>query len=159
MDLSLAKDEPISDDGSASEMTYLRKGKKLLRKRQPEEGVRIWERNSPADTKVTEEGGGGDVPGARAEIPLQSMVKAIMRLTVPLQPMEVHNGVNIHLQPLEDPIPEQVSVLLSTYEPFIIICPPVQAGKRNDRVAWCVPGIQPRSAHQNEDAPFPCLAG
>lgn len=56
-------------------------------------------------------------------------------------------------------MPEQVSVLLSTYEPFIIIFPSVQVGKGNDRVAWWVPGIKPRSAHQNEDAPFPWLAG
>ena len=36
-------------------------------------------------------------------IPLKTMV----RQAVPLQPMEVHGGADIHLQPLEDPTPEQ----------------------------------------------------
>ena len=33
-------------------------------------GVRKCERNNCADTKVSEEGGGGGAPGARAEIPM-----------------------------------------------------------------------------------------
>ena len=37
----LAKAEPISDGGSASGITYLRRGKKLHNKLQPERGVRI----------------------------------------------------------------------------------------------------------------------
>ena len=70
--------------------------------------MRICESNSSADTKVREEGGGGGAPGARAEIPLQPMVKTMVRQAVPLQPMEVHSGADIHLQPMEDPTPEQV---------------------------------------------------
>ncbi|GAB0186021.1 zinc finger and BTB domain-containing protein 5 [Grus japonensis] len=54
-----------------------------------ERGVRICERNNYADTKASEEGGGGDAPGA-------------------LQPVEVHGGADMHLQPMEDPMPEQV---------------------------------------------------
>ena len=65
-------------------------------------------RNHSADTKVKEEGGGGGAPGARAEIPLQPMLKTMVRQAVPLQPMEVHGGADIHLQPVEDPTPEQV---------------------------------------------------
>ena len=61
---------------------------------QPEKGLRRCESNNSADTKVREEGGGGGAPGARAEIPLQ--------------PMEVNGGADIHLQPVEDPTPEQV---------------------------------------------------
>ncbi|KAK4810953.1 hypothetical protein QYF61_013361 [Mycteria americana] len=72
-----------------------------------ERGVRICERNNSADTKVNEEGGGGGAPGAGAEIPLQPMVKTMVRQVVPLQPMEVHGGADIHLQPVEDPMPEQ----------------------------------------------------
>jgi len=56
--------------------------------------MRIRERNNSADTKVSEEGGGGGVPGTRAEIPLQ--------------PVVVHSGADIHLQPMEDPMLEQV---------------------------------------------------
>ena len=73
-----------------------------------ERGVRIRERNNSADTKVSEEGGGGGAPGAGAEIPLQPMVKTMVRQAVPLQPMQVHSGADIHLQPVEDPTPEQV---------------------------------------------------
>ncbi|KAK4824233.1 hypothetical protein QYF61_012207 [Mycteria americana] len=73
------------------------------------------------DTKISEEGGGGGAPGAGAEIPLRPLVKAMVRQAVPLQPMEVHGGAEIHLQPMEvhagadihpqpveDPTPEQV---------------------------------------------------
>ena len=75
---------------------------------QRERGVRRCERNNSADTKVSEEGGGGGAPGAGAEIPLQPVVKTMVRQAVPLQPMEVHGGADIHLQPVEDPTPEQV---------------------------------------------------
>ena len=65
-------------------------------------------RNSSADTKVSEEGGGGGAPGARAEIPLQPVVKTMVRQAVPLQAMEVNDGADVHLQPMEDPTLEQV---------------------------------------------------
>ena len=70
--------------------------------------MRICERNNSADTKVSEEGGGGGAPGTGAEIPLQPVGKTMVRQAVPLQPMEVHSGADIHLQPVEDPMPEQV---------------------------------------------------
>ncbi|GAB0185696.1 AN1-type zinc finger protein 5-like [Grus japonensis] len=57
---------------------------------------------------VREEGGEGGAPGAGAEIPLQPMEKTKVRQAVPLQPMQVHGGADIHLQPVEDPKPEQV---------------------------------------------------
>ena len=41
------------------------------------------------------------------EIPLQPVVKTMVRQAVPLQPMDVHGGADIHLQPVEDPTPEQ----------------------------------------------------
>ena len=64
-------------------------------------------RNNSADTKVSEEGGGGAAPGARAEIPLQPVGKTMVRQAVPRQPMDVHGGADIHLQPVEDPTLEQ----------------------------------------------------
>jgi len=61
--------------------------------------VRRCERNNSADTEVSEEGGGGDT---RAEsLPLQLVMKTMVRQAVPLQPMEVHGGADIHLQPVE----------------------------------------------------------
>ncbi|GAB0204015.1 AN1-type zinc finger protein 5-like [Grus japonensis] len=63
---------------------------------------------SDGDTKVSEEGGGGGVPGAGAEIPLQPVEKTMVRQAVPMQPMEVDGGADIHLQPVEDPMSEQV---------------------------------------------------
>ncbi|GAB0180080.1 epimerase family protein SDR39U1 [Grus japonensis] len=104
----LAKAEPISDSGSASGITELRRGENNQEQLPPERGVRIHERNNSADTQVTEEGGGGGAPGTRADIPLQPMEKTMVRQAVPLQPMEVHGGADIHLQPMEDPTSEQV---------------------------------------------------
>ncbi|GAB0183117.1 hypothetical protein GRJ2_000777000 [Grus japonensis] len=107
----LAKAEPISDSGSASGITELRvkQTNTWQQQLQPERGVRRCERNNSADTKVSAEGGGGGAPGARAEIPLQQPVeKTMVRQAVPLQPMEVNGGADIHLQPMEDPTPEQV---------------------------------------------------
>ena len=94
--------------------------------------MRRCERNNSADTQVSEEGGGGGAPGAGAEIPLQPVVKTMVRQAVPLQPMEVHGGADIHLQPLEDPTPEQVagpgggrdSVGKPTLEQFMEDCSP-----------------------------------
>jgi len=74
---------------------------------QPKTGVRLCERNNSADTKVTEEGGGGGAPGTGAEIPLHPVEKTMARQAVPMQPMEVHGGAGIHLQPVEAPMLEQ----------------------------------------------------
>ncbi|GAB0181647.1 junction-mediating and -regulatory protein-like [Grus japonensis] len=95
MDPLLAKAEPISDDGSASGIMYLRRGKKHQEQFQPERGVRRCERNSPADTKISAEGGAGGAPGARAEIPLQPLEKTMVRQVVPLQPTEDDGGAEI----------------------------------------------------------------
>jgi len=68
-----------------------------------ERGVRRCERNNSSDTKVSEEGGvGRRFRNVGAEsLPLQLMMKTMVRQAVPLQPMEVHNGADIHLQPIE----------------------------------------------------------
>ncbi|GAB0209697.1 potassium/sodium hyperpolarization-activated cyclic nucleotide-gated channel 1 [Grus japonensis] len=50
--------------------------------------MRICERNNSAGTKVSEEGGIGGAPGARAEIPLQPVEKTIVKQAVALQPVE-----------------------------------------------------------------------
>jgi len=70
-------------------------------------GVRICERNNSADTKVSEEEGGGCAPGTGAEVPLQPVEKMMVGQAVHLQPMEVHSGADLHLQPMEDPTLEQ----------------------------------------------------
>ena len=61
-----------------------------------ERGVRKCERNNSAGTRVSEEGGGGGAPGARAEIPLQPVVQTMVMQVVSLRPMEDHGGVAIH---------------------------------------------------------------
>ncbi|GAB0187950.1 epimerase family protein SDR39U1 [Grus japonensis] len=107
MDPLMAKAEPISDGGSTSGITELRRGEKKQEELQPERGVRRCDRNNSAGTKVSAEGGAGGTPGTGAEIP---MVKTMVRQAAPLQPMEVHGGTeaDTHLQPMEDPTPEQV---------------------------------------------------
>ncbi|GAB0175773.1 acid sphingomyelinase-like phosphodiesterase 3b [Grus japonensis] len=87
MDPLLAKAEPISNGDSASGIRVEKGKKSTAGEQQPERGVRC-ERNNSADTKVSAEGGGGDAPGTRAEIPLQPVVKTMVRQAVPLQPME-----------------------------------------------------------------------
>ncbi|GAB0209899.1 hypothetical protein GRJ2_003455600 [Grus japonensis] len=61
---------------------------------------------SNSDTKVSEEVEGGGAPGARAEIPLQPVVKTVVKTmvkqAVPLQPMEDDGEQRFHLQPVED---------------------------------------------------------
>ncbi|KAK4818992.1 hypothetical protein QYF61_022823 [Mycteria americana] len=73
--------------------TYLGKGK------MPHSGERSEERsvrNSPASTKISEEGGGGGAPGTAAEIPLQPVMKTMVRHVVPLQSMEDHIRAGIY---------------------------------------------------------------
>jgi len=71
--------------------------------------VRLRERNNSAETKVSEEGGGGGAPGTGADIfPLQPVTKTMVRQAVALQSMEVHGGADIHLQSMEDPMLEQM---------------------------------------------------
>jgi len=64
--------------------------------------VRQCERNNSADTKVSEEGAGGGARDAGGkDLPLQVMMKTMVRQVVPLQPMEVHGGADLHLQTVE----------------------------------------------------------
>jgi len=83
--------------------------------------VRICERNNSADTKVSE-GGGGGAPSTRSEVPLQPVEQTMVRQAVPLQPMEVHGGADIHLQLMEDPTPEQVDVPEGGSDPVGSLC-------------------------------------
>jgi len=80
----MAKAKPIINSGSTSVITYSR-----------------WMKKTCTTAAVGEEGGGGGAPGAGAEIHLQPVVKTMVRQAVPLQPMEVHSGADIHLQPVE----------------------------------------------------------
>jgi len=89
---------------------------------QLERGVRTCEKNDSADTKVSEEVGGGDAPGAGAEIALHPMEKTMVRQADPLQPMEVHSAADTHLQPREDPTPEQVDVPKGGCDPVGSLC-------------------------------------
>ena len=52
--------------------------------------------------------GGAQAGAVREE--LQPVVKTLVRQAVPLQPTEVNGGADTHLQPVEDPMPEQVGV-------------------------------------------------
>ncbi|GAB0185878.1 AN1-type zinc finger protein 5-like [Grus japonensis] len=50
------------------------------------------------------------------------MEKTMVRQAVPLQPMEVHGGADIHLQPMEDPTPEQVDAPEGGCDPVGSLC-------------------------------------
>ncbi|KAK4810932.1 hypothetical protein QYF61_013340 [Mycteria americana] len=102
-DPPLAKAETISDGGSTSVITYLRRGKKLLCNSSRKRGLRTCERNNSADTKVSEEGRRGGAPGTGAEIPLQSVVKTMVKQVVPLQATKDHGGTDIHPAALGGP--------------------------------------------------------
>ncbi|PKU43597.1 hypothetical protein llap_6094 [Limosa lapponica baueri] len=96
-------------------------------------GVRICERNDifTADTKVSEEGGGGGAPGTGAETSLQPVVRTMVRQAIPLQSTEVHGGADTHLQPMENPISEQLrresdeTALVGTWCPARVNPPPL----------------------------------
>ncbi|TRZ18831.1 hypothetical protein HGM15179_008255 [Zosterops borbonicus] len=90
MDPPPVKAELISDGGKTSGITPLRRGKLLCHSSQ-EGGVKqLCER----DTRMSKGDGEGGAAGAGTE--------------TPLQPMDIHGGPDIHLQPLEDPSVEQV---------------------------------------------------
>ncbi|KAK4815981.1 hypothetical protein QYF61_010849 [Mycteria americana] len=99
----------LGSDRGALTVEDLHSGGENTAQLQPERGDRLCERNNSADTKVSEGGGGGGAPGARAEIPLQHVVKTVVMHLVPLQPIEVH-GADIYLRPMEGPTPERVGV-------------------------------------------------
>jgi len=109
MGLPLAKAKPISDSGSASEITYLRRGKK------PTQNLHksSWKSENMREQQLCRPQGqcrsrGGGAPGAGAEVPLQPMEQTMVRQAVTLQSMEVHGGADLYLQPMKDPMPEQV---------------------------------------------------
>ena len=79
--------------------------------------MRICERNNSANTKVSEEGGEEVLQEPEQRFALQPMEKPIVRQAVPLQPLEVHGGADIHLQPVEDPTLEQVEAPEGGYDP------------------------------------------
>jgi len=54
-------------------------------------------------------------------MPLKLMEKTMVRQAVLLQPMKVHGGADIHLQPLEDPTLEQVDVPEESCDPTEIL--------------------------------------
>jgi len=60
--------------------------------------VRLCQRNNSADS---EEGGEGGASGTGSEILLQPVVKTMVRQAVPLQPMGIHSGADLHLQPMQ----------------------------------------------------------
>lgn len=59
--------------------------------------MRTCEKTNYADIKVIEEGGEGDAPGTTAKIPLQPVVKVMVKQAVPLQSMMIHGDAEIHL--------------------------------------------------------------
>ncbi|GAB0202559.1 junction-mediating and -regulatory protein-like [Grus japonensis] len=89
MDPLLAKAEPISDSGSASGLTELKREKKK-KEQQLLQLEREDVRNNSADTQVS---AGGGAPGAGAEIPVQPVVKTMVKQAVPLQPWRKDDGV------------------------------------------------------------------
>lgn len=56
--------------------------------------MRIYERINTGDTKVDKEEGGGSVPSTQAEIPLQPVVKTMVRQLCLSSPRRVHGGAN-----------------------------------------------------------------
>lgn len=108
IDLLLAKAEPIKD-GSTFGVTDLTRGKKLSWKRSLDRGMRTCKGNSPANSKDGKEEGRRDSPDAGVEIPLQPILQTTVQQVFSLKPMEDHEDVEIHMQPMENPMVYQVS--------------------------------------------------
>lgn len=108
MDPPMDKAKLISNCASMLVISYLRRGKNT--QLQMKRVVKICERNNSIETKVKEEGGEGDAPGARAEIILQFKENTMVMNIVPLQPMEDHLEQISTLHPVEDSKPEQEDV-------------------------------------------------
>ncbi|OPJ68498.1 hypothetical protein AV530_006126 [Patagioenas fasciata monilis] len=113
MDPPLGKDQPISD-------IFEQKEKKTIHL-QLERGERICERNNSSGIKVSEEGGGGDALTTKTAIPLL-VVKIHGEGGCPSVITEVHSGADIHLQPMEDPMVEQVGAPEGGYDPMGSLC-------------------------------------
>jgi len=50
---------------------------------------------------VKKKGGGGARDAGADSLPLQPMMNTVVRQVVSLQPMDVHGGADLHLQPVE----------------------------------------------------------
>ena len=68
---------------------------------------------SPADTKISEEGGGGVAPGAKAEVPLQLMERTMVDQAVPLQPKEDYIRANLCTAACGGPLTEAAEYFLN----------------------------------------------
>lgn len=95
-DLLLFKPEPLSNAGGISVIAYLQRVKKHGAAAAWERGVQKICKNSPADTKVREEGEGRGAPDAGAEVLLQPLEKDVMEQVVLLLPIEDHGGAGEH---------------------------------------------------------------
>ena len=74
------------------------------------------ERKNSADTKVGKEGGGGGFPVAGADSPA-ARGEDNGEAGCPPAACGGHGGAHIHLQPAEDPTPEQVDALEGGCDP------------------------------------------
>lgn len=73
---------------------------------QVEEGVRLCERNNSEDFKVSVEEGAENVPGTRVDVPLQPVVKTMVRQLHPSSTWGPQWSRD-HLQSMEDPVLDQ----------------------------------------------------
>ena len=71
--------------------------------------MRRRERNNSADTRPVKKEGEKVLEMPEQRLPLQLVLKTIVRQAVPLQPMEVHGGADYPpVAHRRDPMPEQV---------------------------------------------------
>jgi len=97
MDLMLAKAKPVSDSGSASVVTYLRRGRKNCSETTVEREERDDVKEKTLQTPRSVKKEGEEV----LKVPEHLVMKTMVRQAVPLQFMEVHGGADLHLQPME----------------------------------------------------------
>ncbi|GAB0177996.1 AN1-type zinc finger protein 5-like [Grus japonensis] len=109
MDLLLAKAKPISNGGSTSGITELRRGETAVQQQlQPERGVEEVRGTTLQTPRSVKKEGRRLLQAPEQRSPCSPLVKTMVRQAVPLQPMEDDGGADIHLQPVENPTPEQV---------------------------------------------------
>ncbi|KAJ7417865.1 hypothetical protein WISP_62315 [Willisornis vidua] len=106
MDALLSRVKPINNNSSASVVMQFRSGKKILTPAARKEKREQQPCQHPGQSRRRKKG----AHHVQVEISLQPILKSKVRQAVFLQLMKVHGREDVHLQPMEDLMLEQMCV-------------------------------------------------